>query len=180
MVRSEAAGVIAQITSPTLEHYQHINGFIENMEDLIRSLTCKLPCKHLTHLTNSWKSPENHLTNTFITHLTKLVNPLTSTCHSDNYMLIISMDILSFSFTVSDSPSPHKFPICHPLHKHLFVISHKLIRVFVSKVCIYDYRTYSSLSSLNVFLHCLQHCNLQACALLFKCHAAIFSAVWFI
>ena len=39
MVRSEAAGVVAQITSPTLDHYQHINGFIENMEDLIRSLT---------------------------------------------------------------------------------------------------------------------------------------------
>lgn len=41
MVRSEAAGVVAQITSPTLDHYQHINGFIENMEDLIRSLTSK-------------------------------------------------------------------------------------------------------------------------------------------
>ena len=39
MVRSEAAGVVAQITSPTLDHYQHITGFIENMEDLIRSLT---------------------------------------------------------------------------------------------------------------------------------------------
>lgn len=39
MVRSEAAGVVAQITSPTVDHYQHINGFIENMEDLIRSLT---------------------------------------------------------------------------------------------------------------------------------------------
>lgn len=39
MVRSEAAGVIAQITSPTLDHFRHINGFIENMEDLIRALT---------------------------------------------------------------------------------------------------------------------------------------------
>lgn len=42
MVRSEAAGVVAQITSPNLDHYKHINGFIENMEDLVRSLTSKV------------------------------------------------------------------------------------------------------------------------------------------
>ena len=41
MVRAEAAGVIAQITSPSLDHYQHIAGFIENMEDIIRALTSK-------------------------------------------------------------------------------------------------------------------------------------------
>ena len=40
MVRSEAAGVIAQITSPSLEHYQHINGFIENME--VRYFPCNI------------------------------------------------------------------------------------------------------------------------------------------
>lgn len=40
-VRSEAAGVIAQITSPCLDHYHHLAGFIENMDDIIRSLTCK-------------------------------------------------------------------------------------------------------------------------------------------
>ncbi|XP_064628598.1 protein inscuteable homolog isoform X2 [Lineus longissimus] len=37
--RSEAAGVVAQITSPCLDHYHHLNGFLENMEDLTRSLT---------------------------------------------------------------------------------------------------------------------------------------------
>ncbi|ELT97127.1 hypothetical protein CAPTEDRAFT_182206 [Capitella teleta] len=39
VVRSEAAGVIAQITSPCLDHYHHLTGFIENMEDMVRSLT---------------------------------------------------------------------------------------------------------------------------------------------
>ncbi|XP_078000081.1 protein inscuteable homolog [Glandiceps talaboti] len=38
-VRTEAAGVIAQITSPELDHYKHIMGFIENLEDLIKALT---------------------------------------------------------------------------------------------------------------------------------------------
>nr|APU50763.1 inscuteable-like protein 274 [Saccoglossus kowalevskii] len=38
-VRTEAAGVIAQITSPDLDHYKHIIGFIENLEDLIKALT---------------------------------------------------------------------------------------------------------------------------------------------
>ena len=38
-VRCEAAGVIAQITSPTLDHCQHLAGFIENMDDLISALT---------------------------------------------------------------------------------------------------------------------------------------------
>ncbi|XP_013413958.1 protein inscuteable homolog isoform X1 [Lingula anatina] len=37
-LRSEAAGVVAQITSPCLDHNQHISGFIENMEDLIQAL----------------------------------------------------------------------------------------------------------------------------------------------
>jgi len=39
MVRSEAAGVVAQISSPGLEHYEPVTGFIENMEDLVQSLT---------------------------------------------------------------------------------------------------------------------------------------------
>ncbi|XP_064611616.1 protein inscuteable homolog isoform X2 [Liolophura sinensis] len=34
----EAAGVIAQITSPCLENYQHISGFQENMADLVPAL----------------------------------------------------------------------------------------------------------------------------------------------
>ncbi|XP_074660177.1 protein inscuteable homolog isoform X2 [Tubulanus polymorphus] len=38
-IRSEAAGVIAQITSPGLEQYQHLSGFLENIDDLVRSLT---------------------------------------------------------------------------------------------------------------------------------------------
>ena len=41
MVRSEAAGVIAQITSPCLDHYHHLAGFIENMDDIIKALTGK-------------------------------------------------------------------------------------------------------------------------------------------
>ena len=39
LVKSEAAGVIAQITSPCIEHSQHLADFIENMDDLVRSLT---------------------------------------------------------------------------------------------------------------------------------------------
>lgn len=39
VVRSEAAGVVAQITSPCLEQFHHLAGFIENMEDLVHSLT---------------------------------------------------------------------------------------------------------------------------------------------
>lgn len=38
-VRAEAAGVVAQILSPSLEQYTHVAGFLENMEDLVRSLT---------------------------------------------------------------------------------------------------------------------------------------------
>lgn len=37
----EAAGVIAQITSPCLENYQHISGFQENMTDLVPALIGK-------------------------------------------------------------------------------------------------------------------------------------------
>ncbi|XP_070543128.1 protein inscuteable homolog isoform X3 [Ptychodera flava] len=37
-VRTEAAGVIAQITSPDLDHYKPIMGFIENLEDLVKAL----------------------------------------------------------------------------------------------------------------------------------------------
>ncbi|XP_078583569.1 protein inscuteable homolog isoform X2 [Branchiostoma floridae x Branchiostoma japonicum] len=36
--RTEVAGVLAQITSPMLDHYRHVSGFIENMEDLLRGL----------------------------------------------------------------------------------------------------------------------------------------------
>ncbi|XP_019621026.1 PREDICTED: protein inscuteable homolog [Branchiostoma belcheri] len=36
--RTEVAGVVAQITSPMLDHYRHVSGFIENMEDLLRGL----------------------------------------------------------------------------------------------------------------------------------------------
>ena len=39
LVKSEAAGVIAQITSPCIEQNHHIADFIENMEDLVKSLT---------------------------------------------------------------------------------------------------------------------------------------------
>ena len=39
--RTEAAGCIAQITSPTLNLCHRLTGFIENMEDLVRALTSK-------------------------------------------------------------------------------------------------------------------------------------------
>ena len=41
-IRAEAAGVVAQITSPCLDQYQHLAGFLENMEDLVKSLTSKI------------------------------------------------------------------------------------------------------------------------------------------
>ena len=37
-VRGEAAGVIAQITSPCLDNFQHIAGFLENVDDLLGAL----------------------------------------------------------------------------------------------------------------------------------------------
>lgn len=37
--KSEAAGVIAQITSPWIEYNQQIHGLTENGEDLVHSLT---------------------------------------------------------------------------------------------------------------------------------------------
>lgn len=37
-VRGEAAGVIAQITSPCLDNFQHISGFLENVQDLLSAL----------------------------------------------------------------------------------------------------------------------------------------------
>lgn len=40
--RTEAAGCIAQLTSPTLDLCHRLTGFIENMEDLVRALTSKL------------------------------------------------------------------------------------------------------------------------------------------
>lgn len=49
IVRSEAAGVIAQVTSPCLEQYQHLPGFIEHLEDLVDSLTCEHTFNHLIH-----------------------------------------------------------------------------------------------------------------------------------
>jgi hypothetical protein len=39
--RTESAGCIAQITSPTLNLCNRLTGFIENMEDLVRALTSK-------------------------------------------------------------------------------------------------------------------------------------------
>lgn len=39
--KSEAAGVIAQITSPWIDYNQKIQGLTENAGDLIRSLTGK-------------------------------------------------------------------------------------------------------------------------------------------
>ena len=39
--KSEAAGVIAQVTSPTLGHINHLATFIDNMDDLVHSLTGK-------------------------------------------------------------------------------------------------------------------------------------------
>ncbi|KAL3881407.1 hypothetical protein ACJMK2_027852 [Sinanodonta woodiana] len=37
-VRGEAAGVVAQVTSPCLDNFQHIAGFLENVHDLLGSL----------------------------------------------------------------------------------------------------------------------------------------------
>ena len=37
-VRGEAAGVVAQITSPCLDNFQHISGFLENVQDLLSAL----------------------------------------------------------------------------------------------------------------------------------------------
>ena len=45
-VRAEAAGVVAQITSPCLDQYQHLAGLLENMEDLVQSLTGILKRKY--------------------------------------------------------------------------------------------------------------------------------------
>ena len=41
-VRGEAAGVIAQITSPCLDNFQHMTGFLENVEDLLHALISRL------------------------------------------------------------------------------------------------------------------------------------------
>lgn len=41
-VRGEAAGVVAQITSPCLDNFQHISGFLENVQDLLSALMSKL------------------------------------------------------------------------------------------------------------------------------------------
>lgn len=51
-VRGEAAGVIAQITSPCLDNFQHISGFLENVEDLLSALTklCDSTTAHETFL----------------------------------------------------------------------------------------------------------------------------------
>ncbi|XP_038071914.1 protein inscuteable homolog isoform X2 [Patiria miniata] len=38
-VKAEAASVIAQITSPNIDNYHHLLGFIEYMEDLLKELT---------------------------------------------------------------------------------------------------------------------------------------------
>ncbi|XP_071791430.1 protein inscuteable homolog isoform X1 [Asterias amurensis] len=38
-VKAEAASVIAQITSPSIDNYHHLLGFIEYMEDLLKELT---------------------------------------------------------------------------------------------------------------------------------------------
>ncbi|XP_041352580.1 protein inscuteable homolog [Gigantopelta aegis] len=37
-VQGEAAGVVAQITSPCLEHNQHLGGFVDNIQDLLQAL----------------------------------------------------------------------------------------------------------------------------------------------
>ncbi|KAK3595203.1 hypothetical protein CHS0354_021518 [Potamilus streckersoni] len=37
-VRGEAAGVVAQVTSPYLDNFHHIAGFLENVQDLLGSL----------------------------------------------------------------------------------------------------------------------------------------------
>ena len=41
-VRTEAAGCVAQITSPTLDLGHRLTGFIENMQDLVGALTGNL------------------------------------------------------------------------------------------------------------------------------------------
>ena len=58
-VRCEAAGVIAQITSPALDHCQHLPSFIENMEDLIRGLTGEEDKRNDSRQQRSWKKPAN-------------------------------------------------------------------------------------------------------------------------
>jgi len=40
--RTEAAGCIAQITSPYMEFCESLTGFLENMEDLTRALTSNI------------------------------------------------------------------------------------------------------------------------------------------
>ncbi|XP_052277363.1 protein inscuteable homolog [Dreissena polymorpha] len=51
-VRGEAAGVVAQITSPCLDNFQHITGFIDNVQDLLRALInlCHTTTSHETFL----------------------------------------------------------------------------------------------------------------------------------
>ena len=44
-VRGEAAGVIAQVTSPCLDNFQHIAGFLENVDDLLGALISKYSIK---------------------------------------------------------------------------------------------------------------------------------------
>lgn len=54
-VRSEAAGVVAQITSPCLDQYHNLAGFLEHMDDLVKSLTGKTRVKSLISKTMSPK-----------------------------------------------------------------------------------------------------------------------------
>ncbi|KAL4233063.1 hypothetical protein ACF0H5_007749 [Mactra antiquata] len=51
-VRGEAAGVIAQITSPCLDNFQHITGFLDNVQDLLSALInlCYATSSHETFL----------------------------------------------------------------------------------------------------------------------------------
>ncbi|XP_045197348.1 protein inscuteable homolog [Mercenaria mercenaria] len=51
-VRGEAAGVVAQITSPCLDNFQHISGFLENVQDLLSALInlCYTTASHETFL----------------------------------------------------------------------------------------------------------------------------------
>ncbi|WAR07807.1 INSC-like protein, partial [Mya arenaria] len=51
-VRGEAAGVVAQITSPCLDNFQHIAGFLENVQDLLSALInlCFATSSHETFL----------------------------------------------------------------------------------------------------------------------------------
>ena len=39
VVQAEAAGVVAQILSPSLDQYVHVSALLENMHDLVKSLT---------------------------------------------------------------------------------------------------------------------------------------------